>query len=550
MVEFKRIEPAPVDPLADEVMVAARDGAKLATDVYLPERPSRHATVLVRLPYDKCGRYTFMNKVAPWFTDRGYAFVVQDVRGKFRSEGGTAPYVHEVEDGYDTIEWIVSQPWSDGAVGMFGDSYYGFTQWAAVASGHQALRAIVPRVTSMSLATVRLGTRWDSGIPLLYGADYFAHYWLDRSIYEFDVDWSHRPLAEVFDDAFRSIGARSSAIDDLIADAGGDPAYDVFRDRHPFDRLNIPVLHAGGWFDNIAPDQMRDVVALRGRPNQYLTMDSTDHENYHLDEVPVLPERDHNSNDEALALMLPGYLDPAIEFLDVHLRGMEGPEIPRVRWHQGHLGWQTSDEWPPKDAAELRFYLSDGARAAAGPEGGGLSASPDTAADTAEWVHDPFDLVPSTVVDPFAFLHEYPDEREVESREDVVTFTSDPFATPLDLAGPVSVTLSLDTSAPSTGIFAKLVDVFPDGASRMLVRGQALVTDPGPAEVELGHLGYRMLPGHRLRLQLASSDFPLFMWHPGTAENPWTATSGVPVRQRLSTGGGQSSFLSVRTVHL
>ena len=94
------------------------------------------------------GRYTFMPQLAPHFTDRGYAFVVQDVRGKFRSEGETMPFVHEIEDGYDTLEWIVSQPWSNGSVGMWGDSYYGYTQWAVVASGHPALKAIVPRVTS------------------------------------------------------------------------------------------------------------------------------------------------------------------------------------------------------------------------------------------------------------------------------------------------------------------------------------------------------------------------------------------------------------------
>ena len=120
-VDLVTIEPAPADALADQVMVPSRDGVRLATDVYLPAG-NRHPAVLVRLPYDKCGRYTFMPQLAPWFTERGYAFVVQDVRGKFRSEGETVPYVHEVYDGYDTIEWIVRQPWSDGTVGMFGST--------------------------------------------------------------------------------------------------------------------------------------------------------------------------------------------------------------------------------------------------------------------------------------------------------------------------------------------------------------------------------------------------------------------------------------------
>jgi putative CocE/NonD family hydrolase len=158
LLNYSRLDAAPVDPRADEVMVEARDGVRLATDIYMPEHGDRHPAVLVRLPYDKSGRYTFMPQIAPMFTDRGYAFVVQDVAGKFRSGGETVPYVREIEDGYDAIEWIVGQRWSNGTVGMWGDSYYGFTQWAAVESRHPALRAIVPRVTSADLADMRLGT--------------------------------------------------------------------------------------------------------------------------------------------------------------------------------------------------------------------------------------------------------------------------------------------------------------------------------------------------------------------------------------------------------
>src|SRR5262249_53449721 len=145
-LDVETLGPAPLDPDAEQMHVRMRDGVRLATDVYLGDDSTPRPAVLVRLPYDKCGRYTVMRQRAPWFTERGYAFVAQDVRGKFRSGGETVPYVREVTDGYDTIDWIVSQPWCDGSVGMFGDSYYGYTQWAAVASGHPALRAIVPRV--------------------------------------------------------------------------------------------------------------------------------------------------------------------------------------------------------------------------------------------------------------------------------------------------------------------------------------------------------------------------------------------------------------------
>ena len=120
--------PAPVDPIATQHMVPMRDGVELATDVYLPEGAGPFPAVLVRLPYDKNGRYCWMPFIARHFIGRGYAFLPQDVRGKFRSGGDPLAFVNEVPDGYDTIEWITSQPWSNGDVGMWGDSYYGFVQ--------------------------------------------------------------------------------------------------------------------------------------------------------------------------------------------------------------------------------------------------------------------------------------------------------------------------------------------------------------------------------------------------------------------------------------
>ncbi len=204
---------------------------------------------------------------------------------------------------------------------MFGDSYYGFTQWAAVAGGHPALRAIVPRVTSADLATMN----WSGeGVTALYGADYLAHYWVDNPIYDFAVDWSHRPLAEVFDEAFAAIGARSRGFDILLArETRGTPSPDPFPEGHPFDRLRVPVLHSVGWFDNLAPDSMRDYMTLARRPDraglQYLVVDSIDHENYRLDDVPFSPDGYHDTNDDAIARMIPVYLEPALEFFDAVL---------------------------------------------------------------------------------------------------------------------------------------------------------------------------------------------------------------------------------------
>jgi putative CocE/NonD family hydrolase len=325
----------------------------------------------------------------------------------------------------------------------------------------------------------------------------------------------------------------------------------AFPGKHPFDALKIPVLHTGGWFDNIMPDQMRDYDSLVARPDvadlQYLEMNSTDHENYFLELVPIGPQDDHDQNDEALARMLPRYLGSALDFFDVFLKGM-ADDIPRVRWHQGNDGWRAAESWPPPGARDLRLHLAAADRALAGEEGGRLAADPAVTTTIAHWVHDPADLVPSTVVDPFSFLRALPDERVVEGRPDVLTFTSEPFDRPLDLVGPVAVHVAVGSTAPSTALFAKLVDVHPDGSAMMLTRGQIMVRDPDPSRpvrIDLAHAGYRVPAGHRLRLHLASSDFPLYLPYPGTDEDPWGEVSGRPSEQTLTVGGGSEGYVGL-----
>ncbi len=549
-ITIESIEPAPVDELAEQVMVPMRDGARLATDLYLPDHGRPGPVVLVRLPYDKCGRYTFMPALAPLLLDRGYAFVVQDVRGKFRSEGETMPYVHEVADGYDTIEWITGQAWSNGVIGMFGDSYYGWTQWAAVASGHPALRAIVPRMSGTELASIRLATRWDSGISPLYGAAYFAHHWVDQRVHEFDVDWSVRPLATVFDEHFRQIGHRSAGFDRLVAQESELVPFPI---GHPFSRQEVPALHSVGWFDNIAPYSMDDYMTLqsRGWTLQYLTADSTDHENYALADLPIRPENDHDTNDDALQRLLPRYLGPALEFFDAFLKGGSSSAIPRVRWHQGHGDWHTADVWPPPGSRPLRMYLDGATRSLRDAAGGTLTPGAPAAVGHARWIHDPSDLVPSTVENPFAFLLELPGEVAVQERGDVATFTSEPFDHGLGVAGPVEARLCVGSTALSSHVFLKLCDVAPDGASHMIVRGQSFVAHPDverPLSVSMGHTGYRVRAGHRLRLHVASSDFPLYVPDPGDGQNPWHFITGQSAGQALRTGGSHPSYISLHVL--
>ena len=543
-----------------EEMVRMRDGVRLATDIYLPEGWDRGPTVLVRLPYGKRDRYTFMPFCAPVFTRHGYAFVVQDVRGKFRSEGETLQALNEAADGFDTLEWIAHQGWSNGVVGMFGDSYYGYTQWAALASGHSALRAMVPRMSGLPLPDAS-ATGADSGPasssapglkapPSLDWAEYLLSYWTDQEVREPKLDRSLRPPLAVFESAFRELGKRSSGFDLTIPD---QIPLRRFPDGHPLEGRPVPVLHVLGWFDPVAKRGIDAYLAAVTRPDwaplQFLRAEAVDHENYHLAEAPTPAGHDHDSDDGALARLLPRYLGPAIEFFDVFLRGKGTAEdLPRVHWELANVGDQKSGRWPPAGVRRQTLYLADLASAAGDPPGGLLSSTPTGRAEEVSWRHDPGDPVPGSG-ELLSLLHDFPDERDTGRRPDVLTFTSDRAERPIDLAGPVCVSLTVGSSAQGGDLFVKLFDVFPDGAAHRILGDQVSYEQTEGEDAlcawTLGHTGYRLAAGHRLRLQIAGSESPGYLPHPGVPGNRWLLEQSLPIEQRLTSRPGAEPQLTL-----
>src|SRR5580692_4188886 len=264
---------------ARPVMIAMRDGVHLATDVYLPAgRQAPAPVVLVRTLYDKGSAFTFLPRLADVFNERGYAFVAQDVRGRGRSDGERRPLEHEVADGYDTLDWIARQPWSDGRAGMFGDSYLGFTSLAAAVSGHPALRAIVPRMIGTERAVDH------DGVYSMELVEWAANYWMDNRNYARQVDWSVIPLSQVIE---RSTGRRCPPYERLraITVAGYDAAnLAFFGTADPRAAIRIPVLHWTGYWDLRAESCIADYLDMRHRPeltdSQFLILGATDHEFY------------------------------------------------------------------------------------------------------------------------------------------------------------------------------------------------------------------------------------------------------------------------------
>ncbi|UUT35982.1 CocE/NonD family hydrolase [Microbacterium elymi] len=472
---------------------------KLAADVYLPgapEEPDTTAgdTILIRLPYDKSGVYCFIPLIAEYFTRHGYRVLAQDVRGKFRSEGDALLFVNEVDDGYDTIEWITRQPWSNGRVAMWGDSYFGYTQWAAAASGHPALKAIAPRVTGTGLGEPvrrRPGQRtraveWT--VTYMYPLTQF----FDNDMLIWQLDSSRREFAAQAEEFMAQVGGRGLSYDQWYP----NPVLPRFPAGDPFAGRSVPTLHTIGWWDNCAPLAWADVDRIAHHPNwdahHYLRIESIDHESFQL--LDAEEDRVMERSERQIRDLLPRTLDPALAFFEVFVRDNGvAADVPRVIWSLGGTDEMREEpSWPPRAASPVTLFPTPS---------GSLASQAEQGAHVRTWVHDPDDLVPSSVPDAFSYLLFHPDEAQIGDRDDVLRFDSEPLAVDVDLAGPVSARARVWSDGPVLDFFVRVLDVAPDGTALRIARGQVQLADATEAatvDVDLGQIGYRLRAGHRL----------------------------------------------------
>lgn len=530
------LRPQPVPDDAVEVRIPMRDGVELAADVYRSDDAPR-PTVLVRLPYDKDGEYCFLPAIARYVRDRGYAVVVQDVRGKFRSDGVTEFGVHEVDDGYDTVDWIAGQPWCDGRVLMWGDSYYGMTQLAAAASGHPALAAISPRLTGTRLGREVTFPDGSRDVEVTSRKVYFSSWYVDQAAYEWPIDWTARPLRGTFEKFFGELGRRSSNFDAEFAGTGErlhGPDLDRLLAAPP-----VPTLFTVGLFDNCAPYSWHDLRRLlahdQWRGALHVRLEAIDHENIHLDDSPALPVE---ATPDALARML----DPALEFFQAVLSGQRS-DMPSVRYEICGGEIRTASTWPPEGSRETTMYLGRD------HDGLVLNGTPGDPA-TASWHHDPEHPVPSDAENPFARLAYRADLASVAARSDVLTFVGPALDSAVDHCGPARVEVSLESTVAATNLHARLLDVAPGGTHLLVAKGQVHVPDvsrQSPVGVDLHAISYRLPAGHRWALQLMSSDFPEYVIEPGDGSDPWEAETFAPSEQTVHLGGPVPARLILTT---
>lgn len=506
------------------IRIPMRDGVPLCANVFRPAGNQRRPTILVRTPYNKGGDITPNYRA---FVERGYAVVVQDVRGRYHSEGVFEPYAQEIPDGSDTLNWIAAQPWSDGKVGMIGGSYVGIVQWKAALSLNPHLKAIFPVFSGdddyrdrfySTGGALKLGHRllWMS--ENLRAPD-FAKPEFNRFIWRLPLRMADRAAT----------GQRSAMLQKALDHPSHDAFWESLSVRHHIDKIRVPVFAVGGWYDNFVEGDLDAFVLLRklGRANRLIVGPWPHNMSYKFTSVDL-------GTDTQIPLR-----KLQLEWFDYWLKGSAAPPTsPPLRYFVlGANQWREADVWPPKEVRSVPLYLASNGHANTAWGDGALQlrASRSRAADV--FVYDPMKPVPTAggavCCNPRMFPWGPLDQKGVERRHDVLVYTSRPLLRPLQIAGPVRVVLHVATSATDTDFTAKLVDVSPDGRAVNLTDGilrlryRASLEKPvlaKPAEIyriviEAGPTSAVFRKGHSVRLEISSSNFPRFARNPNTGRS-------------------------------
>ena len=519
-------------------MVEMRDGVRLLTDVYLPDGEGPFPVILCRVPYGTRSEYVFQYKVGRYFADRGFAYIAQNVRGRFGSEGDFNAYVdgHEVPDAYDTIDWIVEQSWSNGNIGVMGESYYGYTTLAAAASGHPAIKAISPA----NITIIREKQTLDGAYPI-QASGMWSLDMDDAEHGEYQdtsaVDITSLPLIGWGESAgIRDVLWRQRVTDYLV-----DPQGRIEEAYAQLGEINVPGLYFGGWYDSFTRGSIdmwnRALQGKRGA-EQWLVMGPWDHDSMSGGVSGYEPENRVGKIDIGDAAAMT-YYELLTEFFANYLKQEENNFEERLRvlyFNIGDNGWRQSDAWPEKRTRFQSLYLSDGALDDAVPE----------AASAASYRYDPRDPVTITAdTNVWSRAAGLPDRSALLERDDVLTYESDVLGSDLDISGPITVQLYASSSAVDTDFTAALVDVFPDGYSLLIQEGilRASYRDktapPSPIEagtvyrleIDLWATSFTVPAGHRLRVEISSSNFPRFARNLNTGE-PFGMSDRIEVAEQ------------------
>jgi putative CocE/NonD family hydrolase len=521
------------------VMVAMPDGVKLATNLYFPRGASgRLPTILARLPYDK-DTFGEAIAIANQFAAEGYVVAVQDVRGKFASEGVFTASRFEAEDGSATIDWIAAQSWSNGRVGTVGCSALGEAQILLSRMRNPHHVAMNPSGAGGAMGSgmnrYTYFGQFEGGIfQLASGFGWFLYNGGKRPDIVFDkqVDVAKAIWELPSGDLVRKHRSDPTDYDDFVSRPLGDPYWRSLGFVADEDRFATPALVFNTWQDQTVAESLaladlmkRNATTEDARRHHHVIIGPGNHCQYfppnepmQVGELPLGPNA-----------RIP-FADWQLAWFDHWLKGTGAlPPLPPYRFYIiGEDRWLDSEQWPPAAVKFQSWYLDgDGPANSAQGKGRLTPSMPASATNADEFTYDPMKPVrtrggpicctgnPNEPQGPV-------DQKEVEARHDVLVYTSDAFEKGLRIVGPLRADLHITSSAKDTDFTAKLVDVWPDGRALNIQEGALRMryrdsfTDPQlmtpgevyKASIDLRAIAYYLPPGHRLRLQISSSNFP------------------------------------------
>ena len=541
--------PAPYSVTFDyNVPILMRDGVTTYADIFRPQAEGKVSALLQRTPYDKSSPASRTGALdAIRAASHGYAVVIQDVRGRYSSEGDFYTFFNEMNDGYDSVEWVTSQSWCDGKVGMYGASYVGATQWLAAKSGAPSLAGIAPGVTA---SNYQEGWAWQGGafelgfnLSWAMGSLTAANWGALSRRYHFDDDDFNRLLAakDGLTEWFQYLpmsempqfkGERAPYYYDWLA----HPEYDDYWKQVSIEEshadIAIPAYNFGGWYDIFMGGTIRNYQRMRemgasdlARSGQRLTIGPWIHGG-----SPPSVSGEYNFGTRAAGAAI-DLMGDMLRFYDHVLLGEDNgfaDDRPVRLFVMGENAWRREDEWPLSRAVETAYYLHSDGRANSLNGDGALSMETPGDQPSDSYVYNPVNPVPTVggglCCDPAFMANGAYDQRWVEGREDVLVYSTPPLAEDVEVTGPVSVTLFASSSAVDTDFTAKLVDVEPSGYARNLTDGiiRARYRNPRqPAEliapgdiieytIDLWATSNLFKKGHQIRVEISSSNFPRF----------------------------------------
>jgi hypothetical protein len=515
-----------------DVPVPMRDGVNLSADIYFPSgQTGPFPAILARTPYDNMTQETMDS--ALFYPQNGYVFVGQDVRGKNDSDGEFYPFAAEFEDGHDTVEWIGAQPWCDGNVGMVGASYLGNVQWQAAAMGSRYLKTIVPRVMGHNLHELNryIGGALHLSIAAMWALRRHARTMQDISVYNWDQLFATLPLR----DLPKAAGREIQFYQDWIDHPDYDDYWKSMAIEERYQDIKIPVLQIGGWYDICSKGTFMNFVGMRERGGSGV---ARSHQQAVVGPwIHAASSLTHAGEVDFGKASVLDLQEVELRWFDRWLKGIDNGaerDAPLRIWVMGINQWRDEREWPLARTNFTPYYLHSGGQANSLFGDGALSIQPPGDESPDEYAYNPAFPVPTrggnTCCTPEIVPWGAYDQRPVESRNDMLVYTSEPLKEDMEVTGPVIVKLFASTDGRDTDFTAKLVDVAPNGYAMNLcdgiIRGRyrestatQKLLSPGKVyefTIDLWVTSNVFLKGHRIQVDISSSNFPRFDRNPNT----------------------------------